>query len=60
MFTAPMALAVNQDLLSRASLTVPTASWTWENFTEYATKLTQREGDDVKVYGAPRRRLGRS
>jgi multiple sugar transport system substrate-binding protein len=52
MFTAPMGVAVNLDLLTRAGLQMPTPSWTWEQFSEYAVKLTKRAGDTVEVYGA--------
>lgn len=51
-YTAPMAVAINQDLLNRAGLKVPDATWTWRDLTQYAVTLTRREGDDVKVYGA--------
>lgn len=43
---------MNQDLLGRAGLAVPTPTWTWEQFADYATKLTRREGDETKVWGA--------
>lgn len=49
--TAPMAVAVNEELLDRAGLTLPTPSWTWDDFTAYAVKLTQGSGD-TKVYGS--------
>jgi ABC-type glycerol-3-phosphate transport system substrate-binding protein len=31
---------------------VPQPAWTWDDFTNYAVKLTQREGSDTKVWGA--------
>lgn len=49
--TAPMAVAVNEQLLDRASLKLPTPAWTWDDFTTYAQKLTQGSGE-TKVYGA--------
>jgi multiple sugar transport system substrate-binding protein len=52
MFTAPMAVAVNQDMLSRAGLALPSPAWTWETFTDYAVKLTRQTGGQVEVYGA--------
>jgi ABC-type glycerol-3-phosphate transport system substrate-binding protein len=52
MFTAPLATAVNLELLARAGLVVPAPNWTWEQFTDYAVKLTRRSGAEVEVYGA--------
>ena len=49
---APMAITVNQEMLDRASLKLPAPNWTWDDFSEYATRLTQRSGSDVAVYGA--------
>ena len=52
MFTAPMGLAINKEMLGRAGLAEPTPAWTWEQFTDYAVKLTKREGEETKVWGA--------
>jgi multiple sugar transport system substrate-binding protein len=52
MFTAPMGLAVNLDMLTRAGLQPPTPSFTWDQFTEYAVRLTKRSGADAEVFGA--------
>jgi ABC-type glycerol-3-phosphate transport system substrate-binding protein len=52
LFTAPMGLAVNQDLLGRAGLAVPAPSWTWDTFTDVAVKLSKQSGGQVEVYGA--------
>jgi multiple sugar transport system substrate-binding protein len=51
-FTAPMAVAINLDMLGRAGLRPPAPAWTWDAFTEYAVALTQRSGSEVSVYGA--------
>jgi ABC-type glycerol-3-phosphate transport system substrate-binding protein len=48
---APAGIGINLDMLDRASLRPPAANWTWDNFAEYAVKLTQREGDQIRVFG---------
>jgi ABC-type glycerol-3-phosphate transport system substrate-binding protein len=50
--TGPMAVAVNLDMLASAGLRPPAESWTWETFTDYAVKLTKRNGDTTSVWGA--------
>ncbi|MBI3973325.1 MAG: extracellular solute-binding protein [Chloroflexi bacterium] len=52
MFTAPMGVAVNLELLGRAGLAPPAAAWTWDTFADYAVKLTKRSGSEVEVHGA--------
>ncbi|MGH2352670.1 MAG: extracellular solute-binding protein [Chloroflexota bacterium] len=52
MFTAPMAVAVNQQMVNQASLKLPTATWTWDDFTSMAMRMTQRSSGETKVYGA--------
>jgi multiple sugar transport system substrate-binding protein len=52
MFTAPMGVAVNLQAVDRAGLKPPSATWTWDDFTAYAVKLTQRSGGETEVYGA--------
>ncbi len=49
---APMAITLNLDMLEHASLKLPSSTWTWDDFTDYAVKLTRRSGDQVQVYGA--------
>lgn len=41
---------LNKDHLDEAGLPVPEVGWTWEDFKEYATKLSKGEGKD-KRYG---------
>ncbi|GIP31708.1 ABC transporter substrate-binding protein [Paenibacillus sp. J2TS4] len=41
---------LNKDMLDEAGLPVPTYGWTWDDFRDYAKKLTQGEGVD-KRYG---------
>ncbi|MGN7382603.1 ABC transporter substrate-binding protein [Paenibacillus sp. SAFN-117] len=41
---------LNKDALDEAGLPVPTYGWTWDDFREYAKKLTKGEGVD-KQYG---------
>jgi ABC-type glycerol-3-phosphate transport system substrate-binding protein len=50
--THPTAVVMNVDMLTRAGLKVPAATWTWKDLVDYAAKLTQREGADITVYGA--------
>jgi ABC-type glycerol-3-phosphate transport system substrate-binding protein len=52
MFTAPMALAVNLQAVDRAGLKPPAPTWSWDDFTQYAVKLSQRSGGETSVYGA--------
>jgi multiple sugar transport system substrate-binding protein len=47
-----MGPAINKEMLGRAGLAEPTPAWTWEQFTDYAVKLTKREGEETKVWGA--------
>ncbi|GEN56488.1 sugar ABC transporter substrate-binding protein [Halolactibacillus alkaliphilus] len=42
---------INKDALDAAGLEVPTAGWTWDDFAEYAEKLTV-EKDGKTQYGA--------
>lgn len=42
---------INKDMLDEAGLEVPPLDWTWEDFADYAEKLTHGEGPN-KVYGA--------
>lgn len=42
---------INKDYLDEAGLPVPELDWTWDDFREYAAKLTQGEGAN-KRYGA--------
>lgn len=46
----PWFILLNKDKLDAANLAVPT-SWTWDEFRDYAKKLTEGEGPS-KVYGA--------
>lgn len=41
---------LNKDALDEAGLPVPTYGWTWDDFRDYAKKLTKGEGVD-KRYG---------
>ena len=50
-FIAPQAVAINLELVERANLKAPSSGWTWDQFVDYATKLTQRQGDETTVYG---------
>lgn len=45
----PWYVLLNKTMLDDAGLEVPT-DWTWDDFAEYARKLTKGEGND-KVYG---------
>lgn len=42
---------INKDMLDAAGLPVPPLDWTWEDYQDYAVKLTQGEGPE-KVYGS--------
>jgi multiple sugar transport system substrate-binding protein len=44
-----IAIFYNKDLFDAAGLEYPTAEWTWDDFADYAAKLTDPEAD---VYGA--------
>lgn len=48
---SPRGMAVNLDLVSRAGLQPPPVTWTWDQLAEYATKLVERSGNEIKVYG---------
>ena len=47
----PWFVMINKNLLDAAGLPVPPLDWTWDDYREYAQKLTQGEGMD-KVYGS--------
>lgn len=42
---------LNKDLLDKAGLPVPPLDWTWDDYREYAKKLTSGEGSS-KVFGS--------
>lgn len=42
---------INQDMLDEAGLELPPDDWTWDDYAEYARKLTKGEGPN-KVYGS--------
>lgn len=42
---------INKDMLDEAGLPVPDLDWTWDDYREYAAKLTHGEGAS-KVYGS--------
>lgn len=42
---------LNKDMLDEAKLPVPPADWTWDDYREYAKKLTKGDGKD-KIYGS--------
>ncbi len=42
---------LNKDMLDEAGLPVPELDWTWDDYREYAAKLTHGEGAN-KVYGS--------
>ncbi len=44
-----IAIFYNKDLFDAAGLDYPTTDWTWDDFADYAAKLTDAEAD---VYGA--------
>ncbi|ABX40916.1 ABC transporter substrate-binding protein [Lachnoclostridium phytofermentans] len=46
----PWFIMMNKDMLDKAGLPVPT-SWTWDDYREYAKKLTSGSGLD-KIYGS--------
>ncbi|MGI5900358.1 MAG: ABC transporter substrate-binding protein [Christensenellales bacterium] len=49
--TKPRIVLINKDMLDEANLPVPPLDWTWDDYREYAQKLTKGEGAD-KVYGS--------
>lgn len=49
--SSPWLVALNKDALDAANLPVPTWGWTWDDFRDYAKKLTKGSGDDEQ-YGA--------
>lgn len=42
---------INKDMLDEAGLPVPDLNWTWDDYREYAIKMTKGEGAN-KVYGS--------
>ena len=42
---------INKDMLDAAGLDVPSLDWTWDDYREYAEKLTSGSGADTK-YGS--------
>ncbi|MBS6644867.1 MAG: extracellular solute-binding protein [Clostridiaceae bacterium] len=42
---------INKDMLDEAGLPVPPLDWTWEDYREYAIKMTKGEGAE-KIYGS--------
>lgn len=42
---------INKDMLDEAGLLVPDLNWTWDDYREYAIKMTKGEGAD-KIYGS--------
>ncbi len=48
---SPWLIAINKDALDEAQLPVPQWGWTWDEFREYAKKMSKGEGKD-KRYGA--------
>ncbi|MFB9326537.1 ABC transporter substrate-binding protein [Paenibacillus aurantiacus] len=49
--SSPWLVAINKKALDAAGLPVPTWGWTWDDFRDYAKKMTTGEGD-AKQYGA--------
>lgn len=47
----PWLVFINKDMLDAAGLPVPPRDWTWDDYREYAKKLTKGEGAN-KVYGS--------
>lgn len=43
---------LNKDALDKAGLEVPKAGWTWDDFADYAEKLTTENDNGKKQYGA--------
>ncbi|QGQ95111.1 extracellular solute-binding protein [Paenibacillus psychroresistens] len=48
--STPWLVALNADALKEANLPIPELGWTWDEFRDYAKKLTKGEGND-KQYG---------
>lgn len=46
----PFVFAYNKRLVAEAGVTIPTDSWTWEEFRDTATRLTRGKGD-TKIWG---------
>ena len=42
---------INKDMLDKAGLPVPSLDWTWDDYREYAKKMTSGEGAQ-KIYGS--------
>lgn len=42
---------INKTMMEEAGLTVPPADWTWDDYREYAQKMTKGEGAE-KIYGS--------
>jgi len=49
---ATIAVYYNKKLFDAAGIPYPQEGWTWEQFIESAEKLTIREGNKIKQYGA--------
>lgn len=47
----PWLVFINKDMLDAAGLPLPSKDWTWEDYREYAKKLTKGEGAN-KIYGS--------
>lgn len=47
----PWLVFINKDMLDAAGLQVPPKDWTWDDYREYAKKLTKGEGAN-KIYGS--------
>lgn len=48
---SPWFVMINKSMLDEANLPVPPLDWTWDDYREYAKKLTKGEGQN-KVYGS--------
>jgi len=48
---SPWFVMINKTMLDAAKLPVPPLDWTWDDYRDYAIKLTHGEGQD-KVYGS--------
>ncbi|MDU0199630.1 ABC transporter substrate-binding protein [Paenibacillus sp. MAH-36] len=49
--SSPYFVLMNEDALKEANISLPSFDWTWDDFREYAKKLSKGEGND-KRYGA--------
>lgn len=47
----PWFIMINKDRLDEAGLAAPSMDWTWDDYREYANKMTSGEGQDKK-YGS--------